>query len=124
METLPLAQSLFSMGVSKDAIDGYKKLLELGKDHSNSYNLQELNHFRFPDTIKELLIKSENPLEKIQSTKEDMKAYFSEMDNKQVDSLQRKDTQTYDLRYFINSALESLEAGIENLNQKVNDENF
>ena len=32
METLPLAQSLFSMGASKDAIDGFNKLLVLGKD--------------------------------------------------------------------------------------------
>ena len=112
------------MGINREAIDGYKKLLELGKDDANSYNLQDLNQFRFPDTIKELLLKLENPLNQIKSTKEDMKAYFIEMGNKQSGSLQRKDTQTYDLRYFINSALESLEVGIENLNQKVNDDNF
>jgi len=115
LESLPLAQSLASMKINTEVLDAYVKLLDYGKSYDGSIDYKSVENYEFPNDIKKKLQKKENLVETLGDKLNSFKDYFEKVEEKQNTLLQRKETQTYDLRGFIILALQSIMHACQNI---------
>lgn len=123
LETLPLAYSKFSMNVDKNALEPYLKLLDYGKGKNNSLALDDKDKYAFKSKQKEEILKKgiESCIKEIEETQEGYLKLFKKIEYNQAIELQRKHTQTYDLRHFILPAFESILHALANIDQDSDD---
>ena len=126
LETIPLAYSNFAMKVDTKALDGYLSLLNYGKSSDGTLNIDDLASFEFKNDIKKKIksIGTEQALDKIKKQKSAYENYFIQIEQKQKENLIRKHTQTYDLKDFINSSIESIIYALENIDTDGTDGDF
>lgn len=126
LETIPLAYSNFAMKVDTKALDGYLSLLNYGKSSDGTLNIDDLASFEFKNDIKKKIksIGTEQALDKIKKQKSAYENYFIQIEQKQKENLIRKHTQTYDLKDFINSSIQSIIYALENIDTDGTDGDF
>ena len=69
-------------------------------------------------------IGTEQALDKIKKQKSAYENYFIQIEQKQKENLIRKHTQTYDLKDFINSSIQSIIYALENIDKDGTDGDF
>ena len=126
LETMPLAYSLYAMRVDTKALDGYLTLLDYGKSGDGTLNIDDVTSFEFKKDIKKKIksIGTEEAMNKIQKQKAAYEKEFFKTEEKQKEDLIRKHTQTYDLKDFINSSIESIIYALENIDTDGTDGDF
>ena len=126
LETIPLAYSNFAMKVDTKALEGYLTLLNYGKSSDGTLNIDDTASFEFKKDIKKKIksIGTEQAFDKIKKQKSAYENYFIQIEQKQREDLIRKHTQTYDLKDFIISSIESIIYALENIDTDGTDGDF
>ena len=87
-------------------------------------DIEKLLEFKKDIKKKIKSIGTEQALDKIKRQKSAYENYFIQIEQKQKDDLIRKHTQTYDLKDFIISSIESIIYALENIDTDGNDGEF